>query len=177
MTSSMAQDYARLRRTPVAEWDTWIGSRRFDTTPFHWWRALMESGEYDMRQQLQGPGGALGETLDFIVEALAHAVRSGAWRPPYATGTLCMYAKVLAEGLTPDGAARQTVDSFTLAPDEALDVARRGDAVSAEERSALQDIRWAWFFLQRLAPFISSPQLADSVRAWSEVEARIADLP
>src|ERR1051326_4327765 len=118
MEQDIEQDYARLRRTPVDEWDAWIRSRHFDTTPFHWWRALMESGEYDMRRQLQGPGSALGETLDFLVEALAHAVRSRAWRPPYATGTLCMYAKMLAEGLqvpgfavreelTPDGAARR----------------------------------------------------------------------
>lgn len=188
MALNIRENYAQLRATPVDEWDAWIGTHRFDTTPFHWWRALMESAEHDMRRQMQGPGGELGATLDFIADAVDYAVRSRAWSASHAAGTLCLYAEMLAERvrnpgfvprqeLTPDGAARRTVDSFTLSPDEAFDVAWRWEAATDEECSAVQEIRWALFFLLRLAPFISSPELADLLRAWGETAARMAELP
>jgi hypothetical protein len=161
---------------------------------FHWWLALLERLEVDLKRLAPGPEADFGEVADFVVTILDFAVASGAWRPPYAGGMLCRYSLLVADSpfvysvrvsgdLTVDGAARRTLESFELSPLEAVAVAHLAEAEAASllierERDwrSLQDIQWVLPQLKKLLGRVRDDDTAKRIQEWLAVEGQLSEV-
>lgn len=184
------QAYTELRSVPVSEWPLWLDAHGVTFSRFHWWLALLERLEVDLKMLALGPEADFIQVADFIVTILNFAVASGAWRSPYAGGMLCRYSLLVADSpfinsthmprdLTVDGAARRTLQSFELSTREATALAQRAEvemASSPTDQSwrALQDIQWALPHLKQLAGRIRDHDTAGRVREWLAIEEEIS---
>jgi hypothetical protein len=184
------QAYTELRAVPVGEWSLWLDTHEVTASRFHWWLALLERLEVDLKQLALGPEADFMEVADFIVAILNFAVARGAWRLPFAGGMLCRYSWLVAgspfihsalmpSDLTVDGAARRALESFGLSTREAVAVAQQAEAEIAElptdrEWRSLQDIQWALPHLKKLSGRIRDHDLADRVQGWLAIEERLS---
>lgn len=184
--------YAELRAVPVAEWPLWLDSHEVTASRFHWWLALLERLEVDLRRLGLGPEADFMEVAEFVVTILDFAVASGAWRPSYAGGMLCRYSLLIADStfihsdrmpveLTVDGASARTLESFELSPLEAATVAHlveeeAASAPSVQERDwrSLQDIQWALPDLMKLLGRVRDPDTVKCIQEWLAVEEQLS---
>jgi hypothetical protein len=182
--------YMELRAVPVGEWSLWLDAHGVVASRFHWWLALLERLEMDLKQLTLGPEADFMEVADFVVSILNFAVASGAWRSPYAGGMLCRYSLLVADSpfihlavmpgdLTVDGAARRTLESFELSTREAVEVALRAEAEIAgsptdRDWRSLQDIQWALPHLKKLSGRIHDHVVADRVQGWLAIEEQLS---
>ena len=186
--------YTELRAVPVAEWPLWLDSHEVMASRFHWWLALLEHLEADLKRLALGPEADFVKVADFVVTILDFAVASGAWHPPYAGGMLCRYSLLVADSpslhsvrvsvdLTVDGAARRTLESFELSALEAVAVARLAEAEAASllierERDwrSLQDIQWALPELKKLLGRVRDDDIARRIQEWLAVEEQLPEV-
>ena len=194
IVSVFDEAYTELRTVPVAEWPLWLDSHEVIASRFHWWLALLERLEADLKRLALGLEADFVEVADFVVTILDFAVASGAWRPTYAGGMLCHYSLLVADSplvhslrvsgdLTVDGAARRTLRSFELSPLEAVAVARLAEAEAASllverERDwrSLQDIQWALPQLKKLRGRVRDDDIARRTQEWLAVEERLSEV-
>lgn len=190
--SMLDEAYVQLRAISVAEWPLWLESHDITASRFHWWLALLERLEVDLRSADSKAESEFVEVAEFIVAILDYAVHSGAWRLPYAGGMLCRYSLLVADGpfanssripidLTVDGAARRTLDSFELSPSEAAEVAYLAEAEGLvvptgreEDWNALQDIQWALPQLIKLVGKIDDEDLINRIEDWVAIETLLS---
>jgi hypothetical protein len=186
--------YTELRAVPVTEWPLWLDSHEVIASRFHWWLALLERLEADLKRLALGPEADFVEVADFVVNILDFAVASGAWRPAYAGGMLCRCSLLVADSpflysvrvsvdLTVDSAARRTLESFEVSPLEAVAVARLAEAEAAtllieRERDwrSLQDIQWALPELKKLMGQVRDDGIARRIQEWLAVEERLSEV-
>jgi hypothetical protein len=192
IVSVFDEAYTELGAVPVAEWPLWLDSHEVIASRFHWWLALLERLEADLKRLALGPEADFVEVADFVVNILDFAVASGAWRPPYAGGMLCRYSLSVADSpflysvrlsvdLTVDGAARRTLESFELSPLETVAVARLAEAEAASlliERDwrSLQDIQWALPELKKLLGRVRDDDIARRIQEWLAVEEQLSEV-